>query len=459
MATPTRQSTAQAVRPPWRPGSWRDYPALQQPVYGQPAAVDAVLRELETKPPLVARGEVARLRAALAEAARGERFVLHGGDCAEMFAGCTGPALMAKLKVLLRMSLVLTYATRKPVLRIGRVGGQYAKPRSQDTETQDNQTLPSYRGDLVNGLPFTPASREPDPQRMRDGYHHAAASLNYVRALIEGGFADLHHPERWNLGFLEKSPHAREYRQAADAITDAIAFMETVGGAKASEELRRIDFYTSHEALLLPFEQALTRIEEDGKPYNLGAHYLWVGYRTASEESAHLEYIRGIRNPVGIKVGPGSEPAALLAMLDLVDPHCDPGRVTLITRFGAAGARDGLRRLIGPVRDSGHPVLWTCDPMHGNTETTPSGRKTRRLEAIFEELEATFETHQREGSMLGGVHFELTGDAVTECTGGAGGLDHAGLDQRYETACDPRLNPEQALELAFLIAHHLREQR
>jgi len=442
--------------PSWHPGSWRARPIVQQPGYDDPVLLEECVEILRGKPPLVARGEVDRLRSILAEAVRGKRFVLHGGDCAERFSDCTSAALTAKLQVLLQMSLVLTYATRKPVIRIGRLAGQYAKPRSEPFERVGQEQLPVYRGDLVNSHEANPQARRADPRRIVEGYHHAAASLNFIRALIEGGFADLHHPEQWNLDFVKNGAYNQSYRGVVDAITDAIAFMETVGVADAAEQLKRIEFYTSHEALLLPYEEGLTRGSGEREIYNLGAHFLWLGYRTCVPDGAHVEYLRGIRNPVGIKVGPRTQTGDLLEILRRLDPGREPGQVTLITRLGAAHVESCLPPLLQAVAESGHPVLWSCDPMHGNLEYTREGRKTRRLDAIFAELEQTFAIHNRLGSCLGGVHFELTGEAVTECVGGSSGLTESDLSQCYETACDPRLNGAQALEMAFLIAGLLR---
>jgi len=440
----------------WSTGSWRSRHVLQQPDYENTSRLEHFVEILRTKPPLVAQGEVDRLRAKLADAVSGKRFVLHGGDCAERFADCTGPLLTAKLQVLLQMSMVLTYATRTPVIRIGRLAGQYGKPRSAEFEQVGSQQLPVYRGDLINAIEPHAAARRPDPQRMVDGYHHAAASLNYIRALIEGGFADLHHPERWDLAFINKSPHREEYRQVVDAIVDAIAFVETIGATGDADTLRRIELYTSHEALLLPYEEGLTRAQINTETYNLGAHFLWVGYRTAFPASAHVEYLRGIRNPVGTKVGPSLREDDLVEILRLLDPNREPGRVTVITRFGEKAVATHLPRVIEAVERSGHPVLWSCDPMHGNTEIAKDGHKTRRLDAVFSELEQSFEIHARMGTYLAGVHFELTGEAVTECIGGSGGVSESDLAECYETACDPRLNGAQALEMAFLIARLLR---
>lgn len=350
--------------------------------------------------------------------------------------------------------MVLTYATRKSVTRIGRLAGQYAKPRSRDFEAVDGVMLPVYRGDLINMHESTPEARQADPRRMVEGYYHAAASLNYIRALIEGGYADLHHPKRWDLGFIRSSKNKDAYKRIVDAISDAIGFMDTIGAVDAFERLRRISFYTSHEALLLPYEEAMTRREPGGGHYNLGAHYLWLGYRTSDIRGAHVEYLRGINNPLGIKVGPGSEPAGVLSLIRALDPKSIPGRITLITRFGAQRVAEALPPLIQAVQKAKAPVVWSCDPMHGNTETLADGRKTRRLKQIFSELEQCFKIHGNMGSCLGGVHFEQTGEAVTECIGGT--LKDARQLRHYQTACDPRLNGAQALEMAFLIARLLR---
>ena len=439
----------------WSRDSWRARNATQQPSYEDADAVAAVTGLLAARPPLVSVGEVERLRKALGEAADGRRFVLHGGDCAETFASCAELALRSKLEVLLQMSLVLTYATRRPVLRIGRIAGQYAKPRSSATERIDGVELPSYRGDIINGSEPTAAARRADPARMLEAYHCAAASLNYLRALIEGGFADLHHPERWALELVRGSSRRTAYERTIDAIVDAIELMESIG-ASSEAALRRVELYTSHEALLLPYEQAMTRTIPGHGEYNLSAHYVWLGYRTSQLDGAHVEYVRGLRNPIGVKVGAGSDPHALCALLARVDPQREPGRVTLISRFGAAGVEAGLPPLVRAVERSGHRVLWSCDPLHGNTETTASGRKTRHMDAIFSELERSFRVHTALGSRLGGVHFEMTGEDVTECLGGSLEVREGDLARSYETACDPRLNGTQALEMAFRIAELLR---
>jgi 3-deoxy-7-phosphoheptulonate synthase len=439
----------------WQPDSWRLRTAAQQPVYDDPAGVDDAVAMLSGKPPVVAPGEVDRLRADLALASEGRRFVLQGGDCAERFEECTGPSLTRLLQVLLQMSLVLTYATRKPVIRIGRIAGQYAKPRSKATELVDGAELPVYRGDLINDMAPTAEARRADPRRMVEGYHHATASLNFIRGLIEGGFADLHHPEQWELDFIEQSSDSDAYQKIIDAITDAVTFMKTVGEGGTLETLRRVSFYTSHEALLLPYEEAMTR-STAGQWHNLGAHFLWLGYRTCQKDGAHVEYLRGVRNPIGIKVGPNMPTDDLVEILDRIDPDREPGRVTLITRFGAERVGECLPAYLHAVGQAGHPVLWLCDPMHGNTRPTADGQKTRLVTDIFSELERTFEMHASVGTCLGGVHFELTGSPVTECVGGSGGVRAQQLGERYQTACDPRLNGAQALEMAFLIARLLR---
>lgn len=438
----------------WSPSSWRDRKAAQQPTYENKAKVASCLDVIRKKPPITTRGEVDRLLEELAEAASGKRFILHGGDCAEQFSDCRPDILKGKLQVLLQMSMVLTYATRKPVTRIGRLAGQYAKPRSRDFEMTGGSALPVYRGDLINMHEATPEARQPDPFRMVEGYYHAAASLNYIRALIEGGYADLHHPKRWDLGFIRSSKNKAAYNRIVDAIADAIRFMDTIGAVDASERLRRISFYTSHEALLLPYEEAMTRRETGGEYYNLGAHYLWLGYRTSDIAGAHVEYLKGIRNPLGIKVGPEHSPKQILDLVRLLDPKGVPGRITLITRFGAPEVSKALPAFIQAIQKAKLPVLWSCDPMHGNTETLSDGRKTRRLKHVFSELEQCFEIHGKMDSFLGGVHFEQTGEAVTECIGGT--LKDARHLEHYQTACDPRLNGAQALEMAFLIARLLR---
>ncbi|GIV61679.1 MAG: phospho-2-dehydro-3-deoxyheptonate aldolase [Rhodothermaceae bacterium] len=443
----------------WHPASWRDKEALQLPEYPDPVAVEAVLDRLAALPPLVTSWEVERLRQRLAEAAAGRRFLLQGGDCAESFDQCTAEIITNRLKVLLQMSLVLIYGLRLPVVRVGRLAGQYAKPRSADREERDGLALPSYRGDIINGPGFTREERTPDPHRMLEAYSRSALTLNFIRALAEGGFADLHHPEYWDLDFVQHSPLADEYHAIVGAIAEALRFMETISEAPLSSA-ERVTFYTSHEALLLPYEQALTRtVPRRPGFYNLATHFPWIGMRTADPEGAHVEYARGLRNPVAVKIGPAMTRSWLRDLIERLNPDDVPGRLTLITRFGAGRIGDHLPALIDAVRATGKTVLWVCDPMHGNTETTDSGLKTRRFENILAELEQAFDIHAAMGTTLGGVHFELTGEDVTECIGGARGLDEADLERAYKSHVDPRLNGEQALEMAFCIVRKRRQMR
>jgi len=443
----------------WQPDSWQRRPALQQPLYPDPLAVDRVVEEMSQLPPLVTSWEVEGLKAQIAEAQRGERFLLQGGDCAETFAECTAPAVTSKLKILLQMSLVLVHGSRKRVIRVGRFAGQYAKPRSADFEERQGTSLPSYRGENVNRAPFTAEDRIPRPELMLRGYERAALTLNFIRSLIDGGFADLHHPEYWDLGFVEHSPHGAEYQQMVEAIGESLRFMETLAGGAAGD-LRRVDFFTSHEGLLLPYEQAQTRrVPHRPGWYNLSTHLPWLGLRTGDPAGAHVEYFRGIRNPIGIKVGPSTTPERLRELLQILDPDGEPGRITLVHRFGVDRVAKSLPALIEAVSMSGKPVLWCCDPMHGNTRDTRNGLKTRRFEDILGELEQAFDVHAEMGTYLGGVHFELTGEDVTECVGGARGLGEEDLHRDYRSFVDPRLNYEQALEMAMLIARRMGRQR
>ncbi|HEX9208442.1 MAG TPA: 3-deoxy-7-phosphoheptulonate synthase class II [Steroidobacteraceae bacterium] len=446
-----------AVQPAdWSPSSWTSRPAQQQPTYRDPAALARAVDALGRLPPIVVSWEIASLRQQIAEAQRGERFLLQGGDCAETFAECESSQIALKLKILLQMSLVLLHGLKKPVIRVGRFAGQYAKPRSVDTETRDGVTLPCYRGDLVNRMGFTAAEREPDPELLLRGYERAALTLNFVRALIDGGFADLHHPEYWDLGFVKHSPWKDQYQQIATAIADSLDFFEAISGSRV-HEASRAPFYASHEALHLLYEQAQTRfLARQGHWYNLSTHMPWIGMRTASLDGAHVEYCRGIYNPVGVKVGPGMDKAWVQGLCRVLNPDKAAGRLVLIHRMGARQIEDKLPGLIEAVQETGVPVLWVCDPMHGNTETIASGIKTRRFENIVTELESAFKVHREVGSYLGGVHFELTGEDVTECTGGARGLADADLAKDYRSQVDPRLNYEQALELAMRIATHAR---
>ena len=414
--------------------------------------MSAALKELAALPPIVTSWEVESLRESIAGAQRGESFVLQGGDCAETFQECTSDIIVARLKVLLQMSLVLSYGLRKPVIRIGRMAGQYAKPRSAPLESREQVSLPSFRGDLVNKESFTSGDREPDPQLLLRGYERAALTLNFIRSLVDGGFADLHHPENWNLDWVNHSPQSKAYESIVERITRSLDFIEHSTGSDISR-LRRTDFYTAHEGLLLHYEQAQTRhLEHRGQWYNLTAHFPWIGMRTAQPDGGHVEFFRGVANPMGIKIGPAMTPEWLLELLKVLNPDNQPGRITLIHRMGAGRVAEALPPLIEAVERAGALVLWVCDPMHGNTESTANGRKTRRLERIEEELDQAFAVHQRAGTWLGGVHLELTGENVTECVGGARGLKEADLDRSYRTQVDPRLNYEQAIELAMLIS-------
>jgi 3-deoxy-7-phosphoheptulonate synthase len=451
---PLRQPTE-----PWSPSSWRRQEALQQPTYADPAAVDEVMAQISRLPPLVTSWEVESLKEQLAGAARGTHFLLQGGDCAESFDDCRPSVVANKLKILLQMSLVLVHGTWRRVVRVGRIAGQYAKPRSADRERRGGEELPSYRGDLVNATPFTSEARTPDPWRMLRGYERAALTLNFIRALTEGGFADLQHPEYWDLDFVQHSPLAAEYQRRVDAIGESIRFMETLTDLD-SGAMSRVDFFTSHEGLHLPYEEAQTReVPHRAGWYNLASHMPWIGLRTNHPEGAHVEYFRGIANPVGVKVGAGMERDQLLRLLDRLLPEEDPGRLTLIHRFGAGRIADELPRLVEIVRQAGRTVVWCCDPMHGNTETTASGLKTRDFEKILSEMEQAIDLHAACGSQLGGVHFELTGDNVTECIGGARGLTEVDLQRAYRSQVDPRLNYEQALELAMLLARKMGDGR
>ncbi len=450
----TRPEPLQAVVPPptgWAPASWRERQALQQPTYTDANELEGVLGELHALPPLVTSREVLNLKQQLAEAQEGKRFLLQGGDCAEIFDDCTPEVISNRLKVLLQMSLVLVHGLRLPVVRVGRFAGQYAKPRSTDTETKDGVTLPSYRGDMVNGPEFTPEARIPDPRRMIKAHARSAMTMNFIRALIDDGFADLHHPEYWNLGWVGHSPLAEEYQKMVAGIGDAVRFMETLSG-ESLHNLRSVEFYTSHEALLLPYEEGVTRqVPRQAGWFNLGTHFPWIGMRTAAVDGAHAEYFRGIRNPIAIKVGPSVTPDQLLRVIDILNPNDEPGRLSLIHRMSAGSIADKLPPLLEALKRDGRRVLWICDPMHGNTESTSNGYKTRRFVNIRSELEQAFELHAAAGTRLGGVHLELTGEDVTECTGGARDITDIDLERAYRTTVDPRLNYEQALEIAMLI--------
>ena len=439
------------LAPGWRADSWMEKETLQQATYPDTEALNAVLDRLSWLPPLVTSWEILNLREQIADAQAGKRFVLQGGDCAEHFEDCNSSLITNRLKVLLQMSLVMVHGLEMPVVRIGRFAGQYAKPRSSDTETRDGVTLPSYRGDLVNSVEFTEEARIPDPQRLIQGHACSSLTMNFVRALVDGGFADLHHPEYWNLSWVEHSPLAEEFQRLADNIGHSVRFMETISGQEPGS-IRRVDFFTSHEALHLHYEQAQTReVPRQWGWFNLSTHFPWIGMRTAALDGGHVEFFRGIRNPIGIKIGPGMTPEWLTSLLTILNPEREAGRIVLIHRMGEDRIERHLPALISAIKDSGSPVLWVCDPMHGNTESIESGIKTRRFRKIMNEVDLAFDIHAANGSRLGGVHLELTGEDVTECTGGARDLSESDLQRAYKSSVDPRLNYEQSLELAMLI--------
>lgn len=470
----------------WTPDSWRTKPIKQPVHYDDQEAVDKAVQKLKRLPPIVTPTEIWRLRRSLADVAQGKAFLLQGGDCAELFDYCNDDKIDSKVKLLLQMSLVLIYGGHKPVVRVARMAGQYAKPRSSPVEVIDGKEVPSFRGDILNG--FAVDARSIDPERLVQAYFHSAATLNYVRAQIASGIADLHNPLDWGLGHVQDEDLQIKYTRIVDSIRESLRFMETVG-ADTAGQLQTVDLFTSHEGLLLEYEGAMTRhlrhpsnrippattapivspltggtlsngsLHSDEKSgyYNTSAHFIWIGDRTRQPDHAHIEYFRGIQNPIGIKVGPTTETHDLVQLLSIVDPRCEIGKVTLITRYGASKVEDLLPKHIQAVRQTGHKVVWQCDPMHGNTRSTSSGIKTRSFASIFSELSSALRIHQELGSYLGGVHLELTGDAVTECTGGSQGLQDEDLGDRYETFCDPRLNEKQALELAFLVADSQRQ--
>jgi 3-deoxy-7-phosphoheptulonate synthase len=458
---PTTTPANAAATRPWNPNSWRDCPIRQVPLYPDVAKLEEMEARLGKYPPLVFAGEARRLKAHLALAAEGKAFVLQGGDCAESFSDFTANTIRDTFRVLLQMAVVLTFGASLPVVKMGRMAGQFAKPRSSDTETQNGVTLPSYRGDIVNGPEFTEAARMPDPARMEFGYFQSASTLNLLRAFSSGGYADLHEVHRWNLDFVDRSPLAERYRDLSSRIDETLSFMAACGmTSTTTRDLRETDFYISHEALLLPYEQALARVDSTtGNWYGCSAHFLWIGDRTRQAEGAHVEFLRGLQNPLGMKVGPSQEPDDLLKLLDILNPQNEPGRITLISRMGADKVATKLPPLVRAVERSGHKVVWLCDPMHGNTISTSSKMKTRNFDSILQEVRGFFDIHAAEGSWAGGVHVEMTGHDVTECIGGAHRLSEADLAARYETFCDPRLNAEQSLELAFLVAEELKRRR
>jgi 3-deoxy-7-phosphoheptulonate synthase len=445
----------------WTPHSWRNRPIRQVPAYPDQEKLEAVEAEIAGLPPLVFAGEARRLQAQLARAATGQAFVLQGGDCAESFGDFTAGIIRDTFRVLLQMAVVLTFGSSVPVVKLGRMAGQYAKPRSSDTETIGGETLPSYRGDIINAPDFSAAARMPDPARMAAGYFQSAGTLNLLRALASGGYADLHEVHRWNLDFVEKSPLGARYRDLAARIDETLGFMGACGlNSVTAPQIRETDFYTSHEALLLPYEQALTRLDKaTGHHYALSAHFLWIGDRTRQLDGAHVEFMRGIKNPIGMKVGPSMEVDDLLRVMDVLDPLNEPGRLTLITRMGAGKVAEKLPPLLRAVKRAGRTPVWQCDAMHGNGITTAAKVKTRRYDDIVSELRGFFDAHAAEGTIAGGAHLEMTGQNVTECVGGARGLSEEDLGDRYETFCDPRLNAEQSLELAFYLAEELKARR
>jgi 3-deoxy-7-phosphoheptulonate synthase len=444
--------------PGWSPAAWRDKPAKQLPAYPDPAALSAMEQRLGAYPPLVFAGEARRLKSALALAADGRAFILQGGDCAESFGDFTANVIRDTFRVLLQMAVVLTFGASVPVVKMGRMAGQFAKPRSSDTETIDGETLPSYRGDIINGPEFTPLARIPDPARMETGYFQSAGTLNLLRAFAGGGYADLHEVHRWNLDFAARSPLAARYQDLSSRIDETLAFMAACGMSSLNTpQIRETDFYTSHEALLLGYEEALTRQDSlTGAWYDCSAHMLWIGERTRQLDGAHVEFLRGVGNPLGCKVGPTTDASFVLELCEKLNPARIPGRLTLISRMGADHVESALRPLLRAVRDAGHPVVWACDPMHANTFTSVSGRKTRTFDDIMGEIAGFVRAHHAEGTWPGGIHVELTGDNVTECMGGADKILDSQLDDRYQTVCDPRLNGRQSLDLAFHVAELLR---
>lgn len=440
----------------WSPISWLQYSYLQAATYADEKKLNKVVEQLSLLPPLVTSSEIKNLKREIARAGRGDAFILQGGDCAESFNDCRAEIISNKLKIILQMSLILLHGLRKPIIRVGRIAGQYAKPRSSDYETINGITLPSYRGDLVNSPEFTPQAREPNPKLLLQAYNCSAVTLNYIRSLLDSGFASLNHPQQWDLGFVEHSKQKEEYQTMVKSIADALEFLDTIDGIQSSN-LSKVDFYTSHEALHLHYEQALTRKMDDGLWYNLSTHLPWIGMRTAQIDSAHLEFLRGVENPIGIKIGPGATPEWLEEVLNRANPQREEGRLLLFTRLGVRHIEKLLPPLIDAVKKTKIPVTWSCDPMHGNTETTSDGIKTRHFDNILLELKQAWEIHRSMGSYLGGVHFELTGDNVTECIGGARGLAAGDLKTAYHSLVDPRLNYEQSIEMAIQLSRQFRK--
>jgi 3-deoxy-7-phosphoheptulonate synthase len=444
----------------WTPDSWRGKPIVQVPEFPDPARLEAVEAQLAGFPPLVFAGEARKLKRKLAKVAEGKGFLLQGGDCAESFAEHSADNIRDFFRVFLQMAVILTFAGRQPVVKVGRIAGQFAKPRSALNETVGGVELPSYRGDIINGIEFTAEARTPDPERQIMAYRQSAATLNLLRAFAMGGYANLVHVHRWTLGFLKDSPAAQRYQALADRITETLEFMRACGiNAETTPQLRTTEFFTSHEALLLGFEQALTRVDStSGDWYATSGHMLWIGDRTRQPDNAHVEFCRGVKNPIGIKCGPSLAPTDLLRLIDMLNPANEPGRVTLIARFGQGKVENHLPKLIRAVKAEGRSVVWSCDPMHGNTIKATSGFKTRPFDMILSEVKSFMSVHQAEGTHAGGIHVEMTGKNVTECTGGAMAVSDDDLHDRYHTHCDPRLNASQALELAFLVAEELRKE-
>ena len=445
----------------WNPSSWRSKPVQQVPAFPDAAALNAVEAQLAGFPPLVFAGEARKLKRALGKVANGDAFLLQGGDCAESFAEHSADNIRDFFRLFLQMAVVLTFAGSSPVVKVGRVAGQFAKPRSSPNEKIGDVELPSYRGDVVNGIEFTAAARIPDPERQIMAYRQSAATLNLIRAFANGGYANLENAHRWMLGFVKDSPQSEQYREISDRITEALDFMRAIGlDPEAHPEMRTTDFYTSHEALLLGYEQAMTRVDSTtGDWYATSGHMIWIGDRTRQLDHAHVEYFRGIKNPIGLKCGPSLAPDELLKLIDVLNPENEPGRLTLIARFGAEKALEHLPGLVRAVKREGRSVVWSCDPMHGNTVKAASGYKTRPFDLILSEVKTFFGVHQAEGTYAGGIHLEMTGKNVTECTGGARAVLDSELQDRYHTHCDPRLNAEQALEMAFLVAELLKKER
>ncbi|WP_417507237.1 class II 3-deoxy-7-phosphoheptulonate synthase [Marinomonas gallaica] len=444
----------------WSVQSWRTKQALQQPEYPNAAALAGVEQTLSTMPPLVFAGEARQLRSELAEVGKGNAFLLQGGDCAESFAEFAANNIRDTFKVLLQMAVVMTYAGKCPVVKVGRMAGQFAKPRSAGMESIDGVELPSYRGDIINGIDFTEGARVPDPERLIKVYNQSSATMNLLRAFSQGGFADLHEVHKWNLDFIKNSPAGERYQSVANKIDDALQFMEACGIGAGASQLRETSFYTSHEALLLPYEEALTRQDSlTGGWYDCSAHMLWIGDRTRQIDGAHVEFLRGVNNPIGVKAGPSMDPEDLLRLCDTLNPNNEEGRLNVIVRMGADKVADGMPNLIRAIEREGKKVVWSSDPMHGNTIKASTGYKTRKVDDVLREVQQFFEVHKSEGTYPGGVHFEMTGQNVTECVGGAFQVTEADLANRYHTHCDPRLNADQSLELAFMIADTLKKAR